>query len=166
MAQLLRTARRMTTVLQARLYRARERRLSHVDPAFLLSQTHLSVGEEIPDTGTVFPDRTRPITFRFGLRRSSLSDGVIFSFGSSRQLVVTLDDSNLIVSVGDGSLRLGSSLPVADRLYRFVLAISPGESRAVLWRDGELADRHAEPFGSEWADDGEGEIGLGLVGGI
>lgn len=112
----------------ANKFHARERRKSLYDPSFELFRTH----QFAPDatgilTGTVFPDRMKPITVAVTVNRTGASpQGVILEFGSSTTglaLWFSGADDKLYAAAGDGVVLASDTIWIDGDIY---------------WTDGDI----------------------------
>jgi hypothetical protein len=159
---------------QAAYYYSRRRRKGLYDPASQLFITHrYTTSDTNIATATVFPGTVRaaPVTFAFDLIRTGAANGIVFEFGSTtRGVAVWLNGNDLGVAAGTGTaaptngvtLNLTGALPATGARFRFVLAITPGNGRVELWRNGTLVAQgtaSAGSFGGDWADTDNGAVG-------
>lgn len=143
---------------------------SRRDPAHGMGRTHFwPPTTTLIDTGTVFPARTKEVTFALTLKITAADPaGVAFELGSAATGVaiwIAAADRKLYAAVGDAAANDGVTLtgPVTanGQLLRVVLAVIPQTGKARLWVNGNLvaygtAVNGALPNG--WSDGAAGRV--------
>jgi hypothetical protein len=130
------------------------------------------------DTGDSFgsdAQRTRPITFEFGITRGGAAPtGDVLSLGTPgvRALVISLSDDDLVITAGatgadQATKTVQDILPVEGERFTIGVCLYPNRGRVTVWHDGKLFDSFASAsgdFDGAWAsDDPNGTYGVALV---
>ncbi len=167
--------------LQSILFHARDRRrsLAGVVDLFRTHQFSGSSSIAVSSIGTaaVFPDRSGLVTFATKVRvTGAVPLGLVFEFGSTnRGCGVGFLNTLLAFSVGGATVFATAAIfnnvtafPIGQEID-IVCACNPGNGKARLWLDGEIAARSqaaVNTFGGDWADTGDGSfaaVGAGTV---
>lgn len=159
---------------QAYSFHARERRKSLYDPAYELHVTHNLGFSGTFDTGALFPDRNRPITFSTWVKKTpAAANGIIFEAGGSGAgIAMWVNNTTLGIAAGDGTGTRGVSATanavfLGDDLdYRIVASIFPQTGEVCVWVRGKpvissVAD--AGRLNGQWGGTDSG--GVAQVGG-
>jgi len=155
----------------AHLFHARERRKSQYDPSFELSRTHqFAYNATSILTGTVFPDRTKPVTFAMTVKRTAASPtGIILEFGDATTglaIWFAVADGKIYAAAGDAvaadGVTLAGTAPPQGQEIRIVFSMIPASGKARLWINGQLVaagEASGGSFPNAWADTGNGAVG-------
>lgn len=157
---------------QARLFYARRRRRSILDPGLGLFKTHdLGFSGDV-QVGLRFPDRFRPVTFRTRIRRTGASPrGTVFELGGAvTDLIVYVDGTDLQVAAGassgdDGLLVTAANfLPPEGTDALVTVAVLPNAGFVWLFKDNRTVASGRTVSGR--MSQGWGSTSLGSVGTI
>lgn len=167
---------------QAVRFHSRERRRSLAGIPELF-RTHRIYGETVMavkplDTDALFPDRTRPVTFKTAIRfGAGVHSGLIFEVGSATRGCGLGLVGNFLGFVAGESGTANVSFALFDNVAAFpeglelelVAAVRPGDGRVRLWANGREIVRDASTsgtFNGAWADTEDGSFAASKFGGV
>lgn len=154
--------------MSRQLLNATKRRKSLYDPTYKLFRTHeFADGATNIATGTIFPDRTKPLTVGVTVKRTGATPtGVIFELGSSTTglaIWFAAADGKIYAAAGEpaaGGVTLEGTAPPIGQIVRIVFSVIPSSGKARLWFNGKLvAAGTGGLFTNGWADGADGAVG-------